>query len=309
MRPDPERAPVFPARFLLCMAHRGRNRRRRVADGRMDQVLVIGGSGRVGRMLARAWVGDGLRPVIQYRAAPLGVNLPHLRWSPGSEPLPLAKFKAMIVLAGVVPGRGDLAQNATIAQACLTAAQAAGIGKVLIASSSAVYGVNDGTPFAETDALHPVNDYGRAKRTMEAALAPFRAQGTQVCALRIGNVAGADALLLNLAAGGVVQVDQFADGAGPLRSYIGPLTMARVMASLTTQVLPEVLNLAAPHPVAMNDLAQAARANWSWHPAPATAHQRITLDCRRLTALCPIDKACSTAQAMVDEWQLLRGQA
>ena len=65
----------------------------------MDGVLVVGASGRVGRMLARAWVGMGLRPVLQHRGAGLAVDLPQVRWRPLAEPLPQGDFAAMIVLA------------------------------------------------------------------------------------------------------------------------------------------------------------------------------------------------------------------
>ena len=259
-------------------------------------------------MLARAWAQDGLRPVLQHRSAALPFDLPQLAWKPGQAALP-RNFDAMIVMAGIVPGKGDLAENTRIAEACLTAAQEAGIRQVLIASSSAVYGSNGGKPFCESDALHPVNDYGRAKMAMEAACAPFRADGMQVCALRIGNVAGADALLLNVAAGHRVVVDQFADGAGPLRSYIGPRTMARVLASLVGRDLPDAINLAAPTPVAMADLARASGADWAWQPAPDSAYQNITLDCSRLSALYGFAPSDSTAQAMVAEWQALRSVA
>ena len=279
-----------------------------VADDSLNSVLIVGASGRVGRMLARAWAQDGLRPVLQHRSAALPFDLPQLAWKPGQAALP-RNFDAMIVMAGIVPGKGDLAENTRIAEACLTAAQEAGIRQVLIASSSAVYGSNGGKPFCESDALHPVNDYGRAKMAMEAACAPFRADGMQVCALRIGNVAGADALLLNVAAGHRVVVDQFADGAGPLRSYIGPRTMARVLASLVGRDLPDAINLAAPTPVAMADLARASGADWAWQPAPDSAYQNITLDCSRLSALYGFAPSDSTAQAMVAEWQALRGVA
>lgn len=277
-----------------------------MADDRLNKVLIVGASGRVGRMLARGWLHDGLRPVLQHRGAPLPFDLPQIAWVPG-QAVPPRHFQTMIVLAGVVPGNGDLADNSRIAEACLSAAQAAGIGQVLIASSSAVYGSGGSAPFRECDGLNPVNDYGRAKVEMEAICDSFRSAGMQVCALRIGNVAGADALLLNAATGQTVRIDQFADGAGPQRSYIGPQTMARVLAGLVGRDLPEVLNLAAPQPVAMADLAQAAGADWAWQPAPQTACQTITLDCSQLSGLHAFTAADSTAQAMVAEWQSLRG--
>lgn len=273
------------------------------------RVLVVGASGRVGRMLARAWIQDGICPILQHRGPPLPFDLPQIAWQPLAEDLPQTGAATMIVLAGVVAGRGDLADNAAIARACLRAAAAAGIGQVLLASSIAVYGSNGGPAFTESAGCAPVNDYGRAKLAMEAEAAPFRARGMAVTCLRIGNVAGADALLLNVAAGQKVWVDRFADGGGPVRSYIGPRSLARVLAGLVGRDLPEVLNLAAPEPVAMADLAQAAGAEWDWRVAPATAHARITMDCSLLAGLCGLAAEGSTAAAMVAEWRQTRGAA
>lgn len=279
------------------------------ADCRLNGVLVVGASGRVGQMLARAWDAMGLRPTLQHRGPQMQHRLPQLQWSPLVEPLGQTEtFSAMIVLAGTVPGKGDLSANSAIATACLCAARAAQIETVLIASSSAVYGANDGTPFLETDVTAPINDYGRAKLAMEAACDPWRDQGLKVCALRIGNVAGADALLLNAGSGRPVLVDQFADRTGPVRSYIGPLSLARALAELTTQSLPAVLNVAAADPVAMADLAQCSGADWAWRAAPATAQQRITLNCQRLAQHVDMAAMAVSAAEMVVEWQSVRGR-
>ena len=277
-----------------------------VAD--LNTTLIVGASGRVGRMLARGWAAAGWEPTLQYRTKAAGVVSPTLVWSPLAGPIPARhRFSAMIVLSGVVPGGGDLWQNAAIAEACVVAAAAAGIDQVLVASSSAVYGCNaDGRAFGESDVTQPVNDYGRAKLAMEAQIAPWRARGMQICALRIGNVAGADALLLNVAKRQPVSLDQFADGGGPVRSYIGPLTMARVLAGLIGRDLPAVLNLAAPAPVGMADLAASAGADWHWRAAPETAYQRITLDCGRLAKFHDFDEADNRADAMVAEWRAVR---
>ncbi len=211
----------------------------------------------------------------------------------------------MIVLAGAV--RGDLSLNAQLAEACCAAAVQAGIGQVLLASSSAVYGVNAGQACREDTPTHPVNDYGRAKLEAEAVAARWRAQGLAITALRIGNVAGADALLAGIQPGQPTKIDCFADGTGPVRSYIGPITLADVLAKLLGQDLPRALNIGAPNPVAMADLAQAAGADWQYQPAPATAYQRITLDCGQLAQHYRFAENQSDAAVMVAEWQSTRG--
>lgn len=275
------------------------------------RLVLVGATGRVGRMVAAHWrraPPAGLAVLAQDRA---GARPAALAWAPLDGPGPLVAevarggpVAALVVLAGVVPGPGaDLSLNAALAVACCRAAQAAGVGRVLIASSSAVYGAGAG--LAEGAALAPLNPYGAAKVAMEAACAPFRAAGLEVCALRIGNVAGADALLMNVARGGPVAIDRFADGGGPVRSYIGPGTLAAVLTGLARHPgpLPPALNIAAPQPVAMADLATAAGAAWHWVVAPATAVQRITLECAALAALHPFAPSDSDPAAMVAQWR------
>src|SRR4029077_14607640 len=47
-------------------------------------------------------------------------------------------------------------------------AAAAGCSRIVIASSSSVYGNNEKTPFAETDAVdHPISPYAATKRSCE----------------------------------------------------------------------------------------------------------------------------------------------
>jgi UDP-glucose 4-epimerase len=240
-----------------------------------------------------------------------------LSWAPLDVPNPLVAevgqhgpVTAMVVLAGVVPRPGaDLQLNTELAIACLHAAQAAGVRRVLIASSSAVYGA--GADLVEAAPLLPLNPYGAAKRAMEQACTPFRDAGLEICALRIGNVAGADALLLNcaqMAPGTSVPIDRFADGLGPVRSYIGSGSFAAVLAGLATRrgPLPDVLNIAAPEPVAMADLATAAGAAWHWVPAPATAQQRITLNSAALAGLHLFPTSASDPVAMVTQWHEAR---
>jgi UDP-glucose 4-epimerase len=260
----------------------------------INQTLVVGASGRVGRLLARAWAISGERPVLQHRGADLNWAGPQLVWHPvDGMPLPQG-FRAMIVLAGVVSG--DLEQNARIARACFQAAQRAGIAQVLFTSSSAVYGSNGGLPCREDTPLQPVNGYGRAKLEAEAVATEF--PDLAITALRIGNVAGADALLTNPSR--PLRIDRFASGHGPLRSYIGPQALARVCQTLVGQKLPRLLNLASA-PIRMEALAEAAQLPWTFQPAPVTAHEAITLDTTLLAALLPL--RAQTASEIAADWQ------
>ena len=271
----------------------------------INQTLVVGASGRVGRLLARAWVLGGLALTLQHRGAGLAAGLPQMEWHPlAGAALEQGRFRAMIVLAGAV--RGDLALNTQLTQACCAAAAQAGIGQVLLASSSAVYGVNGGLACREDTPCLPVNDYGRSKLEAEAAANRWRGRGLAITALRIGNVAGADALLAAIQPGQPTKIDCFADGTGPMRSYIGPETLADVLVKLVGKTLPPILNIAAPDPVAMADLAQAAGSAWAYQPAPDSAHQRITLDCGLLAQHYPFSESQSGAPVMVAEWLCMR---
>lgn len=248
-------------------------------------------------MVARAWMSDPpetARISLQSRSG----QGAECTWSPLQGPDALLRWidrhgpvDAMLVLAGVTPGPGaKLDQNTPLAEACLRGAKVAGIPKVLLASTSAVYGADSTAPYSETDLPRPVNAYGHAKLLMENACTSFKDAGLNITCLRIGNVAGADALLINAALANrdsPVQIDQFSDGMGPIRSYVGPATLARTLISLVKKSgdLPEVLNLAAPQPVSMQALAEASGAPWQFRPAPSTAYQFITMNCSAVAAL------------------------
>lgn len=295
--------------------------------GGSSAVLLVGGTGRVGRMLRHHWALDAKAPrlVVQSRQELPGCG-DQVLWSPlagpqGLEPqlqrLGLPDLTAMIVLAGVTPGitaagePADLEDNLRLAEACLAAARALGIGRVLLASSAAVYGAAaDGHAFDEQAPLNPVNPYGAAKLRMERACQPWRAAGMDLCLLRIGNVAGADALLgANHRPDGLspqIVIDRFADGGGPVRSYIAAGALTHVLVQLTClpTALPPVLNIAAPEPVAMVALAQAAGWAPGFRPAPSSAHQRIVLDCGLLAGICPPEPRDNLPTEMVHQWKV-----
>ncbi|RNF34707.1 NAD-dependent epimerase/dehydratase family protein [Paracoccus methylarcula] len=264
-------------------------------------------------MLARHWDVEPPKRAELLRQSRWGAA--EIRWDPLRSPFPRQHggFSCFIGLAGIVPGTGsDLRLNRDLAEAILHAAHDMGVARVLLSSSSAVYGAAKGRhAFREEDPPGPRNAYGEAKSEMEAVCAPWRTRGMEICCLRIGNVCGADMLFTNssrAAAGEMLHIDRFDDGTGPERSYIGPATLARVIETLARHPapLPETLNLAAPEPVAMTDLASAADMRWTWKLAPASALQRITLDCGRLAKLHSFTASDSDPVEMVRQWLRLR---
>lgn len=277
-----------------------------------SRLLLVGSTGRVGRMITRCWQlnpPSGAKVTEQHRNSDRSEGLFWPLLSTDAKGLPKDTYDAIICLAGVTPGLGaDLALNTTLAEATLRSAKLANIPRVLIASSSAVYGSGDGTPFCETSTTTPANSYGAAKLDMENACATWRNQGIEICCLRIGNVAGADALLLNVARSEHNQplvIDRFADGRGPVRSYIGPRTLSDVLLTLATTplALPNILNVAAPGSVTMEELARAAGHPFDFKNAHQTAQQTITLDCSRLAELHDFSTDAAEPMELVTQWK------
>lgn len=192
------------------------------------RILLLGGTGRVGRMVLRH----------RRTAPPARIDIVEQHRDPDrstghywplledpDDRLAALQFDAIICLSGVTPGPGaELSQNTRLADVVLETAHKAAVQRVKLASSSAVYGSGNGMPFTETDATARVNAYGEAKIAVEEVCAPWRNIGLEVCCMRIGNVAGVDALLLNVALARndePLAIDCFANGRGPVRSYIG----------------------------------------------------------------------------------------
>ncbi len=278
------------------------------------KVLIIGGTGRVGRMLRRYW--DSAPPpgiALSWQSRDASGDI---QWDAADGADALAAHgpcDRLLLLAGVTPGEdADLDQNAVIAGAAIDAAAQMGAAHVLLASSSAVYGTISTRPYSETDEPSPASPYATAK--LEAERAMRNPDSPPTCALRIGNVLGADALMLNAAraiAAHPLALDQFSDGNGPLRSYIGPATLAQVLETLlhTGPALPDILNVGAPAPIAMQTLLEVSGTPYVMRPAPPGAVQNITLECSALAALHTFGASASDAGAMLDEWRRVRDPA
>ena len=287
----------------------------------MTRFALIGATGRVGRLVTNAWrstPGPWTNTPIQTRDLTGPASATHIPWDVAQGPGALQDWmdvfgplSCLIVLAGTTPATGtDMNDNVALAQRYVQAAHDLGIPRVLIASSSAVYGSGSGSPLAETDPCAPLNAYGASKQMMEQALQAYPMADGNLCCLRIGNVLGADALLLNAAKGGPVVLDIFANGHGPLRSYIGPGDLAHVLGHLATMPhpLPFTLNIAAPTPGYMDALANAADLHWTARPAPETAVQNLTLDCHRLTQYVALSDTASDPTFLIEDWKRHRGQ-
>ena len=270
-------------------------------------VLLLGASGRLGRMLCRNWQAPpGL--VAHSRQAQAEFITFDLMLEPEMAVAAMAGKCAFICRSGVTPARvashGEVySRNTDLALAALYAAAQAGVPRVFLASSAAVYGAAEGVQ-DETVTPQPVADYGHAKLDMENAAFDLAAGlGQAVTALRIGNVAGGDAILGGWRDG--MQLDQLPDGTTPRRSYIGPQTLTRIIAQLCqTADLPQVLNIATPAAVEMGALLDAAHLPWSPRPAQGGVIAKVELSTKLLERYVTFAPEDSTTVAMVAEWQL-----
>jgi nucleoside-diphosphate-sugar epimerase len=255
-------------------------------------VAATGGTGRIARLLKPIW-----RNAVAWRSR-----------SDGSLRGTLSGRRALIALGGVTRGDGSaLAANTNAAIDALEAARADGVPRVLLMSSSTIYGRREGR-LSEGMAPTPVSPYGAAKARMEAAVADWREahpDGPEAVILRLGNVAGADALLGGLAPDRRPTLDTFPDGATPARSYVGPETLARLLTFLATAPapLPPLLNAGTPALVEMGDLLREAGIDWESVPAPAAALRAVALDVTRLAGLFPFVPSMSDPAEMVAEWR------
>lgn len=273
-------------------------------------LLVLGGTGRIGRTLrgqAEMFSNVGVRPIWQSRKASPGF----LQWDVLAEPCPSGAAAGVVLcLAGVVGGTADdLVQNEALAMAACKAAATQGARHVFLTSSAAVYGRSD-VPLTELTVPAPTNAYGRAKLAMEqAALGWHPADGPGLTILRIGNIAGLDALLGGLRPNKDVRLDPVVghDG-GPVRSYIGPQTLGFILTRLVRlaavgRALPKILNIAAAPSVKMGDLLTAAGIAWQFGPPNADVIAKVELDMSLLAGYVDLPPLAGHAEVIVKEWR------
>ena len=230
-----------------------------------------------------------------------------LPWDIGADPAPVLPPGAVIVhLAGQTRGNAaELAENRRAVVGLGDAARNSRIGHVFLMSTVAVYGHQAGL-IDEAARADPISPYGQAKLAAEQAAYQVLPPET-LTILRLGNLAGADALLSSARRGPVVLDPIPGQTGGPLRSYIGPRVLAQALASLILQdkALPDVLNLAQPPALAMADLLQACGADWRFGPYRAEAVPCVAVSTARLAAC--VDLPPATAQSVVADLTSLQG--
>ncbi|WOI57368.1 NAD-dependent epimerase/dehydratase family protein [Palleronia sp. LCG004] len=259
--------------------------------------IIIGAGGSVGRRIRRAWRATGHSHMTVGR----GVDA-DLRWDLTGPPPPFdaARGAGIVVLAGVTPASGgDLADNLRLARAGIEAARAWGAAHVFVASSSAVYGPTPPIPVDEDAPLNASSPYAAAKIEVECETV-----AKDVTALRIANVAGASQPFLAIRAGGHAKLDRFADADAPMRSFIGPVSLASCFARLcdlaaSGRDFPPVLNIASARPIRMIDIFAAAGVTPDRPAASKDAIAHANLATKRLAELWDVPD--HDAEALWDE--------
>lgn len=172
------------------------------------RLLVTGGAGYIGSVVARRLVENGHTPILVddlsmgHREAAGGCELvvgdfgdPHLV----SEILSSRRIEAVIHLAASSlvgesvqnPAR-YYRNNLVRSLALLDAMLERGVGRMLFSSTAAVYGEPIALPIDESHPTRPTNPYGETKLALETALQWYHAaHGLSFVALRYFNAAGA----------------------------------------------------------------------------------------------------------------------
>ena len=273
-------------------------------------ILLTGAGGRLGRLLRRAVARDGAGPLrLAFQSRRPGTGL---AWAPGDPLSALPRCETVVALWGRTGGdAAALAENGALVAFSHAVALACGARRLFHLSSAAVYG--PGRRMDEATQPQPAAEYGRSKLALEAEVAGLpRTDRIAHCCLRLANVVGADSLAPGLRGAGPVAMDRFEDGGGPIRSYIAPGDLLRVLlglADLPPERLPGTLNVAATAPVRMEDLVAARGLDLDWRPAPPTATHEVSLDTARLSKILPGAIRHETAEGMVADWAALEAPA
>ena len=266
--------------------------------GNPEKILILGASGKVARRLRVVW--KATPPTFE----PIWWEREDVARFTHENAAPPLRAAGIIALWGVSYGNEqELAQNVSLGRLAQKIAAKISAERVLHASTQAVYG-RDCNNAAETQALSPASPYGQAKIVMEEEVKIIGPACPII--LRLSNVFGADSLAHYMQQDARLQLDRFADGLGPLRSYIGATDLAHLLEALVQRPIaqvPKVLNVAAPRPLSMQRILEVAKVPFDWRPAPKSALQHATLDTSLLAqAGLPVPQA-QTAEALMQDWR------
>lgn len=277
---------------------------------------ILGANGKLGAMMAHFATRAGLGWRTQARTKGADVQWSGAFDDPAVDQI-FAQGATLINMIGYTgPDEALLHDtNFHFVKDLLANAAKAGVAHVVLASSAAVYGAGNGTPFDENDSLRPITPYGVSKSKMEEVARSFSATSASpaITILRIGNIVGADAL--NAVANRHVKackpmpLHRFPDGSAALRSYIGPRDLFDVVrvCSKPHEGPSRVINVAHPQPVTLDAVLSAYRTHqipdlkWINMPSPDGIPHRVTLSTLRAQSLVDFREYDNPADAMVQQ--------
>lgn len=175
----------------------------------MTNILVVGGAGYIGSHTCLDLASKGFTPVVYDNLS--NGHAEFVRWGPFEhgdirdrarldvvldtyKPAAIVHFAALIEVGESVRNpTGFFENNVAGTLTLMSAAQAAGIDKLVFSSTCATYGLPQAMPMDETHPQAPINPYGRSKLIVEQMLSDLDAyEGFRSVALRYFNAAGAD---------------------------------------------------------------------------------------------------------------------
>jgi UDP-glucose 4-epimerase len=173
------------------------------------RILVTGGAGYIGSVVAEELIADGHNVVVydnlskgHRAAAPAGAdfvrgeltdaeNLRRAMRRQGTEAVIHMAAHSLVGESVTDPAK-YYRNNVTAGLSLLDAMNDEGVKKIVFSSTAAVYGEPEKQPVEERDALLPTNPYGETKLAFERALRWYEnAHGTRYASLRYFNAAGA----------------------------------------------------------------------------------------------------------------------
>lgn len=266
-------------------------------------VIVTGASGRVGRILSRILTSEAAPGLAFHWASrrPSDGGSGQIRWDIGADAAPDWQAGAVLLHLAGSTGANQPELNPALIAPVLAACQRNAVRHLVFISTAAVCAPGP-TPARESDPPRPANPYGAAKLEAERLLAARHDRALPVTILRLGNLAGADALLAPRPPGApAIRLDPVPGeapetGAGPLRSWIGPFTFARTLVALLQRIargqpLPGVINLAQPPALGMAALLRVSGLAWDWGPPNPALVPAAMLDSGLLEGLVPVPAA------------------
>ena len=170
------------------------------------RVLVTGGAGYIGSVVAACLLSDGHEVVVvddlstgHADAVPAGAEFHRAAIDDLDAVLGGRKVEAVLHFAArslVAESVADPARywqnNVAGTLALLRAMRSAGVGRIVFSSSAATYGEPAESPIDEAALTVPTNPYGASKLAVDHALGDYaRAYGLRAVSLRYFNVAGA----------------------------------------------------------------------------------------------------------------------